>query len=540
MNILVAGAWPYANGSLHVGHLAGILAGDVIARYHRAKGDNVLYVSGSDCHGTPISLRAAHEKVHPSQITTKYHNEFEECFKRLGFSYDLYSRTDAPFHVETVQIILKQINHNGYIYEREVEQLYCEKCETYLADRYIEGACPFCGNMARGDQCDSCGSILNANDLIDSKCKICDSTPALKKINQLFFQLSAYQDYISSGLEQAQYWRENAIQTTKRYLNEGLVDRVISRNIDWGIPIPINGYEDRSLYVWFDAVLGYLTDVMELAEEKAFDWKDFWNKDMISYYVHGKDNIPFHTVIFPALLASQGINSFPTRIVSNEYLTLEGRKISTSQNWAVWLPHLIKNYDPDVIRYYILSNAPEKRDSDFSWREFLNANNSELLGAWGNLVNRTLMFINNIFDYQIPNKEMHPELREEIRSLFSAIGTQIEHGNIKKSIKDVFTFIRKMNKYFDEEKPWITVKDDLDKSQSVIFHCAEAIANIAILLNPFLPATSSIILGWFNIARPDWFYHELGKGLKLPKVQPLYRKLDKKIIEEELNLMNRK
>lgn len=534
MNILIGGAWPYANGSLHVGRISSVLPGDVIARYYRAKGDNVLYVSGSDCHGTPIAIRAKKENIKPGAITDKYHKEFKYCFDKLGFSYDYYSRTDDEYHKKEIEKIVKKLYKNGFIYEKEVKQLYCEHCNQFLPDRYVEGTCPVCGNKARGDQCDSCQTILEPLELNNRKCKLCGEEPVVKSGKQLYFALSKFQQTLKKYFDKTKSeWRLNAVNNTERYLKEGLRDRAISRNLDWGIDVPIEGYEDKKIYVWIDAVLGYLTVSKKWGEENHKDWKKFWDKDARSYYIHSKDNIPFHTVILPALLSEIGIEKLPDRVVSSEYVTLEGKKISTSNNWAVWVPDIIEKYNPDAIRYFLISNGPERRDTDFSFREFIKKNNNELLSVYGNLVNRTLVFVNKYFDNFVPEGEEDEALKKSILELYVNIGDKIEHGELKNAVDEVFEFIRSINKYFDENTPWVTIKSDKKICGNVIYNCLNAIANIANILEPFLPFSSYKIKHWleFNVDKFEYFSLECGK--QIGEFEILFERLDKKIIEEE-------
>jgi len=542
MNIFIGGAWPYANGSLHIGHIAGLLPGDVLARYYKAKGEKVLYVSGSDCHGTPIAIRASKEGVSPKVIADKYHEEFKECFDKLNFSYDYYGRTDDEFHKKEVQEAIVLLYDKGLIYEKEVEQIYCDDCKQFLPDRYVEGVCPNCHSIARGDQCDNCGSLLEPLELSERKCKLCNNTPMVKGTKQLYFSLSKFQNTIKENLEKSQKnWRVNAVNNTERYLKEGLCDRAISRDLSLGIDITLEGFRDKKVYVWIDAVLGYLTMSKKWAIENKKSYEEFWEEKSISYYVHGKDNIPFHSIILPALIKGIGYNKLPDRIISSEYLTLEGKKISTSNNWAVWVPDIINRYNSDALRYFFLINGPEKRDTDFSWREFVNSNNGELLGAYGNLVNRTLVFAKKYFNNKIPKGGVDNNIKAEIELLYEIIGKLIKEGNLKAALERIFEFIRSINKYFDENAPWITIKENLESCSNTIYNCIFSIANLANLLHPFLPESSEKIKTWlvqsgaWHIRYKFWEVVEPKWGASIKETSILFERLDKKIIEEEKN-----
>ncbi|CAG7648607.1 Methionine--tRNA ligase [Paenibacillus allorhizosphaerae] len=364
-NIFIGGAWPYANGSLHLGRVASLLPGDVLARYFRAKGDNVLYVSGSDCHGTPVAVQAIREGVEPGHIAGHYHREFADGFKQLGFTYDLYTRTDQRFHHEVVQELFRKLLEQGYLYSRTVQQTYCETDARFLPDRYVEGICPVCAKQARGDQCDHCSTLLDPADLLERTCGICGNPPVERPTEHYYFALSRFQNELAGYASQAAAgWRENAVQLTRRYLEEGLRDRAATRDLSWGVDVPLPGFEHKKIYVWIEAVSGYLSASKQWASETGGRWEPFWldgERDITAYYVHGKDNVPFHTLIWPAFLLGAGGLHLPDRIISCEYMTLEGKKFSTSRNWAVWLPYMLSRYEPDSIRYFLIANGPEKR-----------------------------------------------------------------------------------------------------------------------------------------------------------------------------------
>lgn len=498
-NILVGGAWPYANGSLHIGHIAGLLPGDVIARYHRAKGDNVYFVSGSDCHGTPVELRAKREHRPPEEISNHYHEEFCECFEKLGFSYDLYTKTSDERHKEFVRDFHRALYESPYVYEKETPQAYCEHCNTFLADRFVTGICPVCGADTRGDQCDTCGLVLEPENLLSPICAICGEKISFRKTKHLYIAISKLEKELRNLVETHPNWRKNAITFSRRYLDEGLRDRALTRDLEWGIEVPKKGYEGKKIYIWAENVLGYLSASRGVTEERNTgsagdvdsaadrDFLELWGDGAKHYYVHGKDNIPFHTIILPSLLLAHGDGyHLPDEIISSEYLTLEGRKISTSQNYAIWVKDIVERYDADSIRYYFLTNGPEKRDADFSWREYVNCHNGELLGAYGNFINRSLTFINKYLKGIVPEGIWEPSIKQDIELLYIETGKRIEKGNVRDAIGEIFAFIRKSNKYFDTKQPWITRNTDAKSCGNTLYNCVQIIANLAVLLYPFL------------------------------------------------------
>ena len=532
-NILIAGAWPYANGSLHIGHVAGLLAGDVLARYHRAKGDRVCYVSGSDCHGTPVALRAKREGLTPREVSDRFHEEFSRCFQWLGFGYDLYSKTSSEEHIRFVQEFHEKLYGSPYVYEKEVPQAYCEGCKSFLADRFVTGKCPVCGEAARGDQCDACGEVLEPEQLIEPVCAVCGERISFRNTRHLYIAISRLEKELKAYVESHENWRKNAVALSKRYIEEGLRDRALTRDLDWGIDVPRKGYEDKKIYIWAENVLGYLSLSRLVAKERGWDFKELWGEEARHYYVHGKDNIPFHTIILPALLLAEGEGwHLPDYIFSSEYLTLEGKKISTSQNYAIWVKDLIGRYEADSLRYYLLANGAEKRDADFSWQGFITSHNNELLGAWGNFVNRTLIFITKYLDGRVPDGSLEKGLEEEIDRLYEKIGKKVEGGRLKEAIDDIFAFVRFSNKYFDLGKPWITRNTSLRDCRDTLYNCVQLIVNLAVLLEPFLPFSSEKVLGWF-LLDSSWKRKTVPTGFVIPETEILFRRIDRERIGKE-------
>lgn len=537
-NILIGGAWPYANGSLHIGHIAALLPGDVIARYYRAKGAKVCYVSGSDCHGTPVAIRARQENTTPQEVSDRYHEEFREVFGRLGFSYDLYTKTSDKRHKEFVQAFHKKLYAGKYVYEKAARQAYCPHCEKVLVDRLITGKCPVCGKKTRGDQCDACGTILDADTILDARCAECASKLVFGETKQLFIAISRMERELTAYLAAHPNWRKNAVAFTKRYIGEGLRDRALTRDLDWGIAVPKPGYEKKCIYIWAENVLGYLSAASQVCEAGGDSFEELFGGHARHYYVHGKDNIPFHTIILPALLIGHGGHlRLPDEIISSEYLTLEGKKISTSGNWAIWAKDIVFRYQPDALRYFFIANGPEKRDTDFSWRAFAERNNSELLGAYGNFVNRTLAFIEKYFGRTIPEGSVDPGIQSRVADLYRAVGKKIEEGQLKDALDTVFEFVRYANRYFDEKQPWKTRTEAPEQCAHTLFNCVQIIANLAALLFPFLPFSSEKLFSWFGLQNA-WEPLAVPAGYRLPEISVLFERVDKRAAEEELARLN--
>lgn len=537
MNVLIGISWPFANGELHLGHAASSLSGDVIARYYRQKGDNVCLVSGSDCHGTPIEVKALQEHKTQKEIVDECHEKFSKDWKDLGVSFDLYNRTDDPYHKNFVKDIFSKYYEKGYLYEKEEEQLYCEHCNLFLADRYIIGICPKCGADVKGDECEKCGSLLTIDEVKDTKCAICNQKTVVKKTKNLYFKLSNFQDSIKELCQKSNTtWRSNAIEFTNRYLNEGIPDRCASRSLNWGIDIPIKGYEDKKIYGWFENVWGYVSACKKYCEENNTNWENFWKKDKDNkiYLVHAKDNIPFHTVIFPALLCATEDNyKLPDYIVSDNYLTIEGEKLSKSKGNYITLRYLLDKFPADTIRYFFLINDPEKKDFNFSWNDFITSNNSELLGKWGNFINRTLVFINKSFEGKLSSQKIDNDLEIKLTSLYSVVGKYIEEGHIKEGLENIFEFISYANKYFDEEKPWILAKKDEEACSTILFNCCNIISNINTLLKPYIPASCQKVENDINVKNDKWEYKRISEITINDNLVPLFERYDKSLIEEE-------
>jgi methionyl-tRNA synthetase len=550
--IFLGVAWPYANGSLHVGQLVGAyLPADIFARYHRAAGNDVLMVSGSDVNGTPITVRAEQEGKSPEEIAQHYHGEFVECWEQLGITFDCYTRTDTENHARVTQDIFLKLLDAGDIYKDTMELPYCVVEGRFLLDRYVEGTCPICGyTEARGDQCDNCGNTLDPFDLKDPKCKFDLSTPEPRQSEHFFLRLSAYTDtlrqWLSTGKE---HWRKNVRNFALGVIEQGLLDRSITRDITWGVPIPLEGYDTKRIYVWFDAVIGYLSAAVEWAEREGERerWREWWqDPEAKSYYFIGKDNIWFHTLLWPAQLIgysrATGENyNLPYDVPANQYLTIKGGKQSTSKRMAVWARDYLTRYDPDPLRYYLAAIMPESADSDFTWAGFVQRNNDELVATWGNLVNRVLTFTHKNFERSVPQPgELSAADRALVTRVEEAIaetGREITACNFRAGLEAAMAAAREANRYVEDSAPWKLISDDRQRCGTVLYTAIAAISGLNIALYPYLPFTCQELHGYLGnegpVAAAGWRLVLPEPGRPLAEGEPLFKKLDPEIIEQE-------
>ncbi|MEX2431403.1 MAG: methionine--tRNA ligase [Dehalococcoidia bacterium] len=550
--IFIGVAWPYANGPLHLGHLAGsVLPPDIFARYHRLRGDEVLMVSGSDSHGTPITLQAEAEGVAPREVVEKYTASFQESWEKLGISFDLFTTTMTDNHRETVHELFRVLNDRGYIYQDTMKVAYSPDFNRFLPDRYIRGTCPRCGFAdARGDQCDNCGRMLDPVELVEPTYRRGNERYPIEiqDIEHLFFRLSAFQDQLLEWVTQQEHWRPNVRNFTRGYLQEGLRDRAVSRYIDWGVPLPIEGFEDQRIYVWFEAVVGYLSASREWAQRKGDPeaWRPFWEDPSTrAYYFMGKDNIPFHTIIWPAMLMAHGGYILPYDVPANEFLTLEGRQLSTSRNWAVWVPDYLERFPPDPLRYHLAANMPETSDADFSWGEYVRRNNDELVATFGNLVHRVLTQVYRNFDRMVPDPNggdtASEELTAKIGAAMESVAASLEHTRFRDALNNAMTLARDANRYLDTQAPWRQVKDDKPAAARTLYTAMHVISGLKVMLYPFLPFSAQTLhemLGLSgNVEDGGWTAQAPVPGTALPQPSPLFTKLDESVAEEQVRVL---
>ncbi len=552
---LITAALPYANGPIHIGHLAGVyLPADIYVRYLRAQKRDVKFVSGSDEHGVPITIRAMKEGITPQQVVDKYHTIIKDSLEQMGVSFDIYSRTSNEIHHKTSQDFFLNLYNKGLFEEKETEQYYDEKAKTFLADRYIIGTCPVCGNPnAYGDQCERCGSSLSPEMLINPRSALSDATPIKKKTKHWYFPLQNYEAFLKQWiLEDHKEWKNNVYGQCKSWLDNGLQSRAMTRDSNWGIQVPLPDAEGKVLYVWFDAPIGYISATKELTE----NWQDYWqSEDSRLIHFIGKDNIVFHCIIFPAMLHAHGEFVLPDNVPANEFLNIEGDKVSTSRNWAVWVDEYLKDFPgcEDVLRYVLCSNAPETKDNDFTWKDFQEKNNSELASIFGNFVNRTFVLMHKLCNGKVPKlhedvmDDLDRNLIREIQNSKVKIQNAIEEFKFREALFEVIDLSRKGNKYMQEKEPWKKSVDggpltvDRKLIDNCLHLCLQLTANLAILFNPFLPFTAKKMLHMMKVVDKmlDWGNAgstkllSVGYSLRAPEI--LFRKIEDKEIEEQIN-----
>jgi len=544
---LVTAALPYANGPVHIGHLAGCyLPADIYVRYMRSAGKDVIFVCGSDEHGVPITIKAKKEGITPQQVVDKYHKMMGDSFKEFGISFDIYSRTSSAVHKKTASDFFQKLYDKGSFTEEVTEQYYDESAQQFLADRYITGTCPKCSNPnAYGDQCEKCGSSLSPTELIEPKSALSGSKPILKKTKNWFLPLDKLQSKIGSYLDQHKDWKPNVYGQCKSWLEsgDGLQPRAMTRDLDWGVPVPVKGGEGKVLYVWFDAPIGYISATKELMPDK---WEDYWKKND-SRLIHfiGKDNIVFHCIIFPAMLMEHGEFVLPDNVPSNEFLNLEGDKISTSRNWAVWLhEYLIEFKDKqDTLRYTLCANAPETKDNDFTWRDFQLKNNSELVAIFGNFINRTLVLTHKFYEGSVPAASKYTKedllILEELAKAPAKISASIEQFRFREAVSEWMNVARLGNKYLAETEPWKLIKTDEERVKTIMNIALQISCNLAILAEPFLPFTSAKLFGLMNLSPLKWASanqtSNVGNGHKINKEELLFSKIEDEEISRQIS-----
>ena len=530
-DIFIGGAWPYSNYYLHIGHLAALLPGDILAKYYRGNGDNVIYVSGSDCHGTPITERAKKEKTTPEEIAHHYHEEFTKTFKNVGFEYDMYASTMEEFHSDYVQDKFLLLMKNGYIYEKEEKQDFCKHCNKFLSDREIVGICPHCNSECSGDQCDNCLSSLDTSEVLNKKCKECSNPTIMKDNKHLYFALTKFENVLQKLIEdRRETWRRNALGEAQKYIDMGLVDRATTRQLEWGIKVPVEGYEDKRIYVWIEAVLGYLSVGNEVAKKRGINFDEFLsndNKNLRTYFVHGKDNIPFHTTIFPALLEGFKMNyRLPDYIISSAYVNLNDEKMSKSKGNLITVNELLDKFPRDSIRFYFTYFGPETHDTNCSIDDMVQVHNKFLVGVLGNFVNRNLSFINKKFDGKITEGIVDKEVIDLTVKTYNEAGLQIEKGEFRNALNTIMDYVSYGNKYYDEHEPWIKVKEDIDAFNNITYTCTYMMANIANLIYPFMKDTSLSIKEMLNLKDYKWECENINGNINIKDLKLLFERIE--------------
>lgn len=546
---LITAALPYANGAVHIGHLAGVyVPADIYVRYLRMRGRDVRFICGSDEHGVPITIKAKQQNMTPQQVVDKYHAVIKESFSRFGISFDIYSRTSSKIHHKTASEFFKKLYEDGKFIERESEQYYDEEHKQFLADRYITGTCPKCGNdNAYGDQCEKCGSTLSPNELINPKSALSGNPPILKKTSHWYLPLDQYEPWLKEWiLENHKEWKTNVYGQCKSWLDGGLQPRAVSRDLDWGVPVPVEGANGKVLYVWFDAPIGYISNTIELMPES---WEKWWkSEDTKLVHFIGKDNIVFHCIVFPSMLKAYGEYVLPENVPANEFLNLEGNKISTSRNWAVWLHEYLDEMPgkEDVLRYVLCANAPETKDNDFTWKDFQTRNNSELVAIFGNFVNRALVLTHKYFNGVIPAAgeltKADQDVLAEIPRIKSAIEDALENYKFREALKEAMNLARAGNKYLTDTEPWAIAKTDMQRVATIMNISLQICSNLAVVFEPFLPFTSAKLGEMLNFASlnttPGWDIagssEILHQGHKINSASLLFEKIEDSVVESQI------
>lgn len=543
---MITAALPYANGPVHIGHLAGVyIPADVYARFQRRLGKDVAFICGSDEHGIPITIRAKKEGVTPQDIVDKYHEIIKKSFSDLGISFDEYSRTTSKKHYETSQDFFKVLYEKGKFTEEVSEQYFDEQAGEFLADRYIVGTCPNCGNEnAYGDQCEKCGSTLSPSELINPKSMLSGNVPILKETKNWYLPLNEYEDFLNEWIIEGHKddWKPNVYGQVKSWLNDGLKPRAMTRDLNWGVPVPLPNAEGKVLYVWFDAPIGYISFTQEWAEKNGKDWKDYWQSES-SDLVHfiGKDNIVFHCIIFPAMMKAHGDYIMPKNVPAFEFLNLENDKISTSRNWAVWAHEYVEEFpgQQDVLRYALLSSAPETKDNNFTWKDFQTKNNSELVGIFGNFINRVAVLIHKYYDGVVPQGDINSPELEEINKAAKEISGFLENYEFRNALTALMNLARFGNQYLQAEEPWKTIKDSPEKAAQSLFVGAQLAVALAQLCEPFMPFSSEKLLTMFNAEQVNWSDVEtqsvlIETGHKINEASLLFSKIEDSVIEAQI------
>ena len=547
----ITAALPYTNGPIHIGHLAGVyVPADIFARYQRLKNNDVAFICGSDEHGVAISIKAKKEGTTPQAIIDKYHAIIKQSFADFGISFDNYSRTSAPIHHQTASDFFKKLYEQGDFIEEISEQLYDEEAHQFLADRFVIGTCPKCGNPeAYGDQCERCGSSLNATDLIDPKSSITGSKPTLKATKHWFLPLNRYQEFLEKWILEGHKsdWKPNVYGQVKSWLDDELKPRAVTRDLDWGIPVPVEGAEGKVLYVWFDAPIGYISSTKEWAEREGKDWRPYW-QDKNTELVHfiGKDNIVFHCIIFPAMLKAEGSYILPTNVPANEFLNLEGNKLSTSKNWAVWLHEYLQDFpnQQDVLRYALTANAPETKDNDFTWKDFQARNNNELVAIFGNFINRVAVLTQKYYEGVIPAagefNDIDTETLRQITELTEKIEQSLERYRFREAQQELMNMARLGNKYLADEEPWKLIKTDPERVKTVMYVALQIATALAVASEPFLPFTSEKLKRMLQLGAISWENLKtnatelLKAGHRIGTAELLFEKIEDAAIEKQL------